>query len=182
MLKSCVQCSESYNARRNSQRFCSSPCMRDSRRYPISPDGMQKCRICDKEQHYTLFPKDTNKASGHNTKCHECLNKAQRETSTEWRALQAEKYVEGRLKLPKGFWMALFESQDMRCANKNCTAEPGYRPKEWHLDHDHSCCPPKRACPKCVRGILCYRCNAALGLLRDSAEIIEGLRRYMVDR
>jgi hypothetical protein len=33
----------------------------------------------------------------------------------------------------------------------------------WHIDHDHACCPGKRHCKRCIRGILCSRCNTHLG-------------------
>lgn len=36
------------------------------------------------------------------------------------------------------------------------------------IDHDHTCCPSKSGCPKCVRGYLCHECNTAEGLLRTS--------------
>jgi hypothetical protein len=51
---------------------------------------------------------------------------------------------------------------------------------DWNLciDHDHSCCPGERSCGKCVRGLLCHRCNTALGLLRDSPSYIESLLDY----
>jgi hypothetical protein len=45
-------------------------------------------------------------------------------------------------------------------------------------DHDHACCPAQvdqtaKTCGKCIRGLLCFRCNTALGyieLYRDRAD------------
>jgi hypothetical protein len=42
-------------------------------------------------------------------------------------------------------------------------------------DHDHNCCPyqPKRTaktCGRCIRGLLCFRCNTALGYIEKYGE------------
>lgn len=40
------------------------------------------------------------------------------------------------------------------------------------LDHDHACCPTKtKTCGKCIRRVLCRKCNAGVGFLGDSPRI-----------
>lgn len=47
------------------------------------------------------------------------------------------------------------------------------------LDHDHSCCPGKKSCGKCIRGLLCHHCNVGMGHLQDSPEILERALAYL---
>jgi hypothetical protein len=51
--------------------------------------------------------------------------------------------------------------QDGLCAL--CSAPLVPHSKGTHIDHDHACCPGTYSCGKCVRGILCWPCNRALG-------------------
>ena len=48
------------------------------------------------------------------------------------------------------------------------------------VDHDHFCCPEGQSCDKCVRGILCHKCNTALGLLDDDMNKIMSLATYLI--
>lgn len=60
------------------------------------------------------------------------------------------------------------------------TQDPGE--KGWALDHDHACCSStenERTCGKCVRGVLCNRCNLALGLFDDDLERLRKAIRYL---
>ena len=61
------------------------------------------------------------------------------------------------------------------------TSDPGGNVRRWHIDHDHSCCGPGVSCGKCVRGLLCSRCNTAIGLLEDSAKRLEAALAYLKD-
>lgn len=43
------------------------------------------------------------------------------------------------------------------------------------IDHDHACCSGRRTCGRCVRGLICRQCNAAIGVLTE-----EGLKRALI--
>lgn len=49
------------------------------------------------------------------------------------------------------------------------------------VDHDHSCCPGKKSCGKCIRGLLCNDCNRALGLLGDSSDRVASALGYLTN-
>jgi hypothetical protein len=65
-------------------------------------------------------------------------------------------------------WDHLFASQDQRCAACRADEHGG---RNWHVDHCHL--------TGRVRGILCHRCNVALGMLEDSPERVLSLHEYV---
>lgn len=53
-----------------------------------------------------------------------------------------------------------------------------------HVDHDHNCCNGQITCGKCVRGIICNRCNKAVdkyetGLMRPDYPDLDKIREYV---
>lgn len=56
---------------------------------------------------------------------------------------------------------ALIALQGGLCALCGRSGEP------LQVDHDHRHCPGTEGCRQCVRGMLCPRCNTALGKLGD---------------
>lgn len=74
-----------------------------------------------------------------------------------------------------GFYR-LFETQGGVCAV--CGSDDP-RGKNWVVDHDHSCCPGKKTCGLCIRGILCSPCNSAIGMLYDSPAVLRTAANYL---
>lgn len=56
---------------------------------------------------------------------------------------------------------------------------PGERYSTFAVDHDHSCCPTQDTCGTCVRGLLCWKCNTALGQLQDSIPALQRAIEYL---
>lgn len=49
------------------------------------------------------------------------------------------------------------------------------------VDHDHKCCERGTSCGKCIRGILCRKCNVALGYLQDDADLAQRAAQYLAN-
>jgi hypothetical protein len=68
---------------------------------------------------------------------------------------------------------------------KACNICNAVREDALHVDHDHNCCPKSGSCGKCVRGMICSKCNAAVqryedGILRDNYPNAEKIRQYVL--
>lgn len=61
--------------------------------------------------------------------------------------------------LTKESYAELLESQGGVCAICWRTEDSG---KRLAIDHNHDCCSPGGSCGRCIRGLLCSRCNANL--------------------
>lgn len=64
------------------------------------------------------------------------------------------------------------EEQGLLCAL--CRKSPPV-----HLDHDHSCCPGQDTCGKCVRGLLCNRCNTLVGYYERDPNTFNSVVAYV---
>lgn len=67
---------------------------------------------------------------------------------------------------------------------------PGINGKNgFVVDHDHACCRidlreeggtgPRRACGKCIRGLLCQQCNIAIGMAQEDPKILQAMIDYL---
>jgi hypothetical protein len=65
------------------------------------------------------------------------------------------------------------------CAICGSTA-PG-QGERFSIDHDHGCCPGRKSCGRCVRGLLCRSCNLAIGLFEDNLGRVQSAASYLTD-
>jgi hypothetical protein len=51
--------------------------------------------------------------------------------------------------------------------------------RHLHIDHRHGCCGKNQACKKCIRALLCSRCNTGIGQFRESPELLARAIAYL---
>lgn len=51
---------------------------------------------------------------------------------------------------------------------------------DLQIDHDHQCCAGRQGCAKCVRGVLCGRCNRLAGLADDEPTRLLKVSAYLL--
>lgn len=100
-----------------------------------------------------------------------------KERNRQWYLAHKEQFYKSKrkshLKIEHGMtpeqYEALWEKQGKKCAIcKRTESEAGAR---FHVDHDHS--------SGVRRGILCPKCNHALGLFGDSVEVMKNAISYL---
>lgn len=94
----------------------------------------------------------------------------------ECKACRLIRQQEGRFNLEPGAYQRMLAEQGGGCAICGGLEDDG---RALAFDHDHACCPGKGSCGKCVRQLLCGRCNRAIGLLNDSPERLEAAAAYL---
>jgi hypothetical protein len=132
----------------------------------------RRCRDCDEVKpgsHFYRHPRD-----GVLPYCKPC--KAARLAA--WRSDNPDRAHRQRQRehgMAPGTYDAMLASQGGVCATCH---RPGADTR-LQIDHDHRCCPGRTSCGKCVRGLLCARCNILLGRLRDDRGFLLRLVAYL---
>src|SRR5690606_11385790 len=100
------------------------------------------------------------------------------------RAKHRESHLLRQYNMTLAEYDALLAKQDGKCAI--CALTPaeigdaeGANLKALAVDHDHDCCPGSASCGKCIRGLLCARCNTSLGGFRDEVDLLFKAADYL---
>lgn len=171
---------------------------------------MKICSKCKKSKELTNFTKDSRAKDGLQRICRECMSNfyKQRSARYELESTMPERKVCNDCKqdLPSSsFYQSKKRSDGLYSYCKECSSirtkastfglsvnatkimlysdskcEICSNTDNLVIDHDHSCCPGKGSCGKCVRGILCINCNLAEGHIKNldnAMKLVEYLLR-----
>ena len=125
----------------------------------------KKCTKCGEEKPINDFAKRNNRKSGIQSSCKECNVKNKQD---------AQYYRDWKLKAVYGITREDYNS--LREKQNNCCAICGIHEKHAKnstlcVDHNHDTGE--------VRGLLCHKCNAAIGLLQDNHEFCFNASEYL---
>ena len=147
--------------------------MRVAKRNSISVKT-RVCPECKVRKPRHLFYVNVLRKSGMSCHCKSCTKRRAR----EWRVAHPDYFKRSlrRLELERSYGMTeeeyahLLKMQNFRCAICK-TDVPGGRYGKFHLDHNHDTGE--------LRGLLCGRCNAALGMFCDSLKSVMRAAKYL---
>lgn len=137
---------------------------------------MKRCSKCGVEKPLERFGNDKRHSSGKKSQCKDCLNQWTKDNKHRWYdpAKSRAKYLRQTYGITVDQYESILLSQEGVCAICKRPSE-----KTLHVDHNHSCCPGFRSCGSCIRGLLCYSCNSAMGLLADDANTLRAAIAYL---
>jgi hypothetical protein len=159
-----------------------------------------ECNTCRQILPLEMFAKNKSTKSGYAFKCKPCTNAYDRQwragLSPENQVRRAKKKritktlpaVERKHQMLRKYGLTI-EAYEVILAAQNGVCRICELPettlgkngiaRRLCVDHDHSCCPGKVTCGKCIRGLLCIRCNAALGHFRDDPKNLVAAIAYL---
>jgi hypothetical protein len=154
----------------------------------------KKCTGCKETKELDDFGVRTASKDGRNPRCRLCARRQNKEHTSKWLANNTEQrkatiaaYNQSVAKLGANRkWRfglapedieALIQAQGGVCG----LCKQDFSKEETFVDHDHACCPGRtqKTCGKCVRTILCRRCNQGLGYFFDDPELLRAAADYI---
>lgn len=156
---------------------------------------MKKCSKCGSEKEIKEFTKNKRSKDGLCSWCKQCHKaksdshyaenkqkvidrsiKQHKENPEKYKFTKHKYLLKAKYKLTPEEYSRKLLAQGGGCAICGGVNEDGDR---LPVDHDHNCCPGQITCGKCVRGLLCNKCNHGLGNFKDDISTLTLAIRYL---
>ncbi len=171
-MKKCIKCNmsqsledfpKSASSRDGKHSYCKK-CMvkqrmdRYERKLKImkTTETHRQCRVCEE---FVLFKDYSTKK---NPYCKACQSYLGHVRNVRKYGIEPEDYI------------IMLKEQEYKC--KICKTKTT---KRLCIDHDHSCCTDNNSCGKCIRGLICFDCNVALGMIKDNINTLQSMIEYL---
>lgn len=123
----------------------------------------RKCRLCKEVKSIDCFGLSRGHSLGYNHACKECRRKNALKTNIKRYGISIEEFEDILSNQGGGCGI---------CGQKESVSFDGKKTR-LSVDHNHS--------SGGIRGVLCRKCNAAIGLLNDDAELVQRAADYIRD-
>ena len=148
----------------------------------------KKCSSCKVDKPLIEFHKKKELKDGFRSKCKICISKWQqehyskpdikkarieRQRKPEYRLQQRKHHLKKYYGITLDDYDTMLKSQNNSCATCKTKTPSGTSTKYFHVDHCHT--------TNKVRGLLCSRCNMALGILKEDMDVLSNLILYLKD-
>lgn len=140
----------------------------------IIKDETKKCSKCELFLPFTDFHKSKNDLAGLSSICKGCSSNYTNTIMDTGLTRAREKHIKNKYNLEIEEYLKMIEDQDNKC--KICgkpevfTSSKG-NVKSLAIDHHHE--------SGRVRGLLCQKCNSAIGMLMDDIQLLESAIEYL---
>lgn len=133
------------------------------------------CTVCSELKPFEEFYNRIASEDGKAYRCKECDNRAVR----MYRALHKERYrfkarnnnLRFKYKLEPEDYHKISEQQNHVCVICHQEPVPNKQHERLVVDHDHK--------TGTIRGLLCHKCNQALGLFKENIETLKNAIKYL---
>lgn len=136
-------------------------------------EALKYCPKCKTDKPLELYNKHAKETDGLQRLCRDCQKKSSKKyLSTEKGAITTRQaHLKRKYNINIQTYKELLLSQDNKCKICGVSSNPDSRANYLVVDHNHT--------TGDIRGLLCTKCNALLGLALDREDILERAKQYL---
>ena len=139
---------------------------------------MPYCKPCYSKRGKAYY---ANHTEAMNARSRASVERRRQEDPEGFRRSRANAYLKNVYGITLERWEELYQQQRGRCAicRSRFTLKLSGARADCGVDHDHKCCPGTHSCGKCVRALLCLKCNWGIGQFDDDINKLKRAIQYL---